>query len=193
MRIVRHAWQRATVAALSLRGVVALSIGIGLVSAFFVLPAKNTLGERAITGVEVAAIALAILVAVPFLWHLARYLRTGGRNEWESELSSASNGIKITLSRHPDAMPESFGAHGVMACEVQCPDGTVHKPDVREFGIDAMWVFISMNPPQPGCYEVSWYGSRGRSRRRRKHYAMAHARWNLTAEDDGVRDSVIGT
>ncbi len=170
-----------------------MSLGVGFVSAFFVLPAKNTLVERAVTGVEVAGIALVVLLAVPLLWHLTHYLRTRGRMEWESTLFLAGNGIKILLSRHPDAMPESLSAHGVIACEVRCPDGRVVKPEVHEFGMDAMYVLISMDPPQIGRYEVSWYGSYGRSRRRRKHYIMARAHWNLTAEDEGVPGGVAGT
>ncbi len=113
--------------------------------------------------------------------------------EWESNLSLAGNGIKILLSRHADAMPESFSAHGVMACEVRCPDGAIVKPEVHEHGMDAMYVLIPMDSPQLGCYEVSWYGSYGRSRRKRKHYIMARAHWNLTAEDESVSGGVTGT
>lgn len=53
-RIIRSAWRQAKVSALSLAGAVVMALGFAFVGAFFVLPAKNTWGERALNGLVFA-------------------------------------------------------------------------------------------------------------------------------------------
>jgi apolipoprotein N-acyltransferase len=92
-----RAWRGATRFVESIYGVLLMTFGFAFVGAFFVLPAKNTWAERAVTGLAVAAIAIVLIIAAAFMWHLVTYLRTRGHDRWIVQARVGDSRVEFCL------------------------------------------------------------------------------------------------
>jgi hypothetical protein len=128
---------------------------------------------------------IAALVAVwGLIWlgQFVAYLRKRGRHDWTIYASVAGNGIKFLIGRHPEAMPEALSDHGVVECRVKMPNGNVLWPTVHQWGDEGRFALIT--PLMKGTYHVSWYGSYGSRRHKRKRYELTHVRFPSLGESE---------
>ena len=158
------------------------AFGFAFVGAFFVLPAKNTWGERALNGLEAAALALGVILAAAFAYHLARYRRSGRRDEhWQAWGFLQDGYAYFLLTVKEDIQTDWLDPVGEVQCVVRLPDGAIHTtPDAElQGGRMSRRIGTGVHDATPGIYEVRWYGSR-----KKGHYhEITRGRFSLDGEN----------
>jgi hypothetical protein len=139
---------------------------------------QASFGGVLVTALIGGLLGLLVLIGVVFMSVLARY-RLAGDRTWKPGLAHGRAASLATLSCETEP-PVNVSALGHVEAIIRVPSGSFSRIQHDGMGGDprSLWFHVPRvtDRPEPGDYEVRWYGTTGRHKR----YEITRKRFALT-------------